>query len=339
MNDLQPRAATGGRSNRATGFRARRSRLHAGAAALVLLAGGTLFSPERARAQNSPEELILEVSRARDLAVLALEDLVGPVGLMLLRIGPSSAFASDPRGLGHGSLTFGAVAGALTLTSPDYTDADPTGGDRIDAAVGSVNTDITIGLASGRAIGRLEGVGSVDVLLRLGYTLGDQDDIADNVDVGSLKSILGAGLRIGVLKGEGLPAVSLAGGFNVLRRRTFNVRGTASNNGATKLFVIALELEQTTAFAMAEIAKRLGFVTPFAAFGVAGHTFESHYDSEVVYDATSNSVIVSVVVEIKRTSGIALAGLEFGAGPAGIVLEGGTAGGEAFGAFYIRFRR
>ncbi len=43
----------------------------------------------------------------------------------------------------------------------------------------------------------------MDLLLRLGYTVGDQTDLARTVELGSLKPILGTGVRLGLLFEDG----------------------------------------------------------------------------------------------------------------------------------------
>jgi hypothetical protein len=305
----------------------------------LTLAVGLSLAPTRALAQNSPEELILTVARAQELASAAIGDASSPLGILLLQIGPSSSYSWGDQGLGHFSLALGGVGAAFSITSPDYTDSDPSGADRIDGPVGAFYSDLSIGLWEGHSGGRVRSVGSVDFLFRLGYTLGDQTDIVDNLDLGSLKPIVGAGLRVGLLKGDGLPSVSLAGGINFLQRRTFEVRGTAFGGAVSRPFVVSLNLKQKGAFLLTEVGKRFGFITPYAAGGIVSQRLEADYDSEVWYDVNSSSVGVHDDLEFEETRGVVFGGLGFGSGLLRFALEGGVAGSEPYGTFFINFTR
>lgn len=305
----------------------------------VLMLGGLCATPGRTLAQNSPEELILTVARAQQLAGAAIGDAASPIGILLLQIGPSGAFAWSDQGLGHASLALGGSGAAFSITNPDYTESDPAGADRIEGPVGGFYSDVSIGLWEGHSTGRLRSLGSIDFLFRLGYTLGDQTDIVDNLDLGSLKPIVGAGLRVGLLKGPGLPSVSLAGGVNFLQSRTFEVRGTAFGGSVSRPFVVSLSLKQKSAFFLAEIGKQFGFITPYAAGGVVRQRLESSYDSEVWYDVNSSSVGVSDELDFTETRGVAFGGLGFGSGLLRFALEGGVAGDEPYGTFFINFTR
>lgn len=286
------------------------------------------------RAQNSPEEFLLTVARAKELARGALDDLVLPIGTLLVQIGPSSVYAGGGQGPGRLSVALGGAGGPLTIQSPDYTEPDPTGTDQIEAGVGAAYADVSIGLVPGSSGPRVEGVGSVDLLLRLGYTLGDQPDIGDEVDLGSLKPIYGIGTRVGILKGPGLPAISLAAGVNVFQKRTFGVQDTEDGTP----FEVRLDLEQTTKFALLEIAKKAGFFTPYLAVGIADHGLDAEYVSEVVYDAPAKAIVTDIV-ESDKSRGVFFGGLEIGGGLVRFTLQGGFSGGEPFGNVFLRLTR
>jgi hypothetical protein len=306
----------------------------AAVAALVGLGG----EPTKVAGQNSPEELVLIVARAKELAALALEDAVSPIGALLFQIGPSGGFAWGDQGFGHFTISLGGRGTPLSITNPDYTAEDPGGADRIESPAGAFYTDLSVGLWPGHQGGKVQGVGSGSLLLRLGYTLGDQSDIVDDLDVTSLKPIYGIGLRLGLLKGAGLPSVSVAVGANFLQRRTFKVPGTAFGGTDSRSFEVVLSLKQSGTFLLGEVGKRFGIITLYGAGGVVGQHLEAQYDSEVWYDANSNSVDIGDDLEFETSSGVFLGGLGFG-GTVRLVLEGGMWEGEPFGTFFLSITR
>jgi hypothetical protein len=284
--------------------------------------------------QDSPEDWILTVDRARDLAQDALADAVVPLGNLLNQLGPAGVFASAGDRLPSSwSISLGATASGFDITNPDYTVTDPRGADRIDGTIGAVYVDASAGLF--RGYGASTGTrrhGSVELLLRAGATLGDQPDLANKVDFSRWAPIFGAGLRIGVLQGQRVPAVSLSMGVNYLARRTFTVRIEDSDDRDAE---VNLTFRQTSGFLLLEAGYPLGVLTPYFAGGVAHHRLEAHYTAEV-FSGDSYAATIRDAVDDGQGIGTLLGGLEFGRGTARWGLEAGVSGKETFGQFYFR---
>jgi hypothetical protein len=298
--------------------------------ALALLVTAGLGATPALAQGDTAEGLILTVARARDLARTALDDAVLPIGSLLNQIGPSSVFAADDQGFGNWSLSLGAGASKLTMTSPDYTVDDPSGDDAIEGGVGAAYADLSLGLFRGyRLSSGRNTVGSVDLLFRLGYTLGDQENLAEEIDLGSWGPIIGGGLRLGLLKGPGLPSVSLAAGANYFQRRVFAVQ--IEDEDAS----VELDFEQTSAFLLLEVGKRLGPLTPYVVGGMTHHRLEAAYRAEVVY-GDGAPAMVRDDVDNKQTAALFYGGLELGSTWLRLSLEGGVSDGDPFGRFFFR---
>ena len=178
---------------------------------------------------------------------------------------------------------------------------------------------------------------SADLLLRLGFTLGDQEDLGEEIDLSSLAPIFGAGLRLGVVKGEKLPSISIAGGINFFQNRTFKVQGEVEEGGEITPFEVELNMQQTSVFFLLEVGKQLGWVTPYLVGGVANHRLEASYGAEVVYDIDAEAVRATDDLDLKETQGIVFGGVELGGGLFRFVLQAGVSGDESFGTFFLRF--
>lgn len=300
----------------------------------LLLTGLLAGTAVTAAAQSdSAEGLILSVALAQDLAREALDDAVQPIGSLLNHVGPSSVFAAGERGFGAWSLSVGFAASEFKMTSPDYTLDDPRGDDRIEGGVGAAYADLSLGLFAGFPTGSstVTTAGSIDLLLRLGATLGDQDDLAEEIDLGSWAPIFGGGLRIGLLDGPSLPSVSIAAGANHFARRTFAVLVDIEDEDAE----VALDFEQTTVFALLEVGKSFGWITPYAVAGATHHRLKADYVAEVIYG--DGSATIDDAVDNGQTISTVYGGVEFGGGLFRLDLEAGVADDEPFGRLFFRF--
>lgn len=305
---------------------------------LLILAAG-LLEAGPAGAQSTPEELILYVARAQDLARQTLTEAAPRLGLLMAGIGPASASSTAERGLGHVSLSVGARGAEFDVTNPDYTVADPAGEDRVDGAVAAAYADLGLGLLHRDRGPRPTVLGSLDLLLRLGLTVGDQPNIADSVDIEHLKSIYGAGLRLGLLDGRNVPRVSLAAGVSHLVERRFSVAGTFTEDDTAVPYRVDLDFKETSYFAMLEVGKDFGGIAPYVAVGATRHHLESRYTAVVVFDANaSEQSEIADAVDVWHTQAVALGGIEFGR-RLGLVLEGGTTADGAFGSLYLHLHR
>ncbi len=294
---------------------------------------------QRAGAQGSPEELALYVARAQDLAREMITDATPRIGVLMLGIGPSSAVATDVHGRGHFSLALGGRGAGFTVTNPDYRAADPTGADQIDAGVGAVYGDASVGLLYRDHGGRTTVLGSLDLLLRLGLTVGDQANIANRVDLGKLKRMIGAGVRVGLLAGRHVPQVSLSLGVNHLVERRFSVAGEVEGATSSVPYHVDLDFDETTYFGLLEVGKDLGFVAPYLAAGIGRHHLNSRYDAIIVFDADApEQPRVDDTINVWSTRTLACGGFEFGQ-TVSLVCEGGVTEDGPFGSFYLRFRR
>lgn len=308
-------------------------------AVVLMIVAACLLDLGVASAQLSPEELILYVARAQDLARQTLADAAPRIGILMVGIGPSSAAVTEERGLGHLSLSLGSRGAEFNVTNPDYTVTDPAGDDRIEGAVAAAYGDIGLGLLHRDRGPRTTVLGSLDLLLRLGVTVGDQPNIADSVELEHLKRIYGAGLRLGLLDGHDVPRVSLAVGVNHLDERTFSVVGKFTEGDTEVPYRVDLEFDETSNFAILELGKDFGPIAPYVAAGLTRHHLTSRYAAVVVFDAeaTQQSQIADAV-DIWLTQPIAYGGIEFG-GRLGLVLEGGATEDGVFGSLYLHLHR
>lgn len=302
---------------------------------LVWMLVGLWIAASTAAAQDTDtaEGLILTVALAQDLAREALDDSVAPIGSLLNQIGPSCVFAAEEQGFGRWSLSLGATASKFSITSPDYTLGDPRDGDRIDGGIGAVFADLSLGLFRGyRPSETITTAGSVDLMLRLGYSLGDQDNLAEKIDLGSWAPIYGGGLRFGLLKGPRIPSVSLSAGANSFQRRVFTVQ-VEDENAA-----VSLDFEQTSAFLLLEVGKSLGWATPYFVGGLTHHRLQAEYTADIIYGSNENlTATIHDAVDNKQTVDLFFLGVEFGSDLLRLDLEVGTADGESFGRFFLRF--
>ncbi len=289
-----------------------------------------------AAAAQGPEEILLLSKQAVDLAEAALSDAVEPVGGLLGRISPSSSYASVSRGFGYAAISLGATGLEFKITDPDYTNLDAQGQPgTLDGFAGAVFADIEIGLFSGYGrTTRAKNIGSLDLLVRLGATIGDQDNLADEIDLGSLKPIYGVGFRLGILRGRDLPAISLSGGVNHFLRRSLNVLGDVDGTD----FEVGLQLEQTSAFFLLEVAKQWGPVIPFVGAGVVRHTLDTSLEADVVYDAANDGIAqVARGFDFFDNSGLFFGGLELGSQFVRVVAEVGSSSSDPYATFYFKF--
>jgi len=304
------------------------SRFSASVFLLTYLCAGSLHAQT-----DTAEGLILTVARSQDLARAALHDAVLPVGSMLDQIGPSSIFLADDLDTRWWSISMGVTASSLSMTSPDYTVADPYGDDKIEGGVGAASADLSMRLFRGYSPSpSVTTAGRVDVLLRLGYSLGDQENLADSIDLGSWAPIYGGGLRIGLLKGPRLPSVSLAAGANHFTRRIFAVEVEGEDAS------VELDFEQTSAFLLLEVGKSLGWFTPYAVVGTSHQRLQASYLAEIVYgDDSGSSAVIYDAVDDKQTVKLIYGGLELGSGFMRFTFEGGVTDDEPFGRMFLRF--
>jgi hypothetical protein len=294
----------------------------------------TTLAPASARAQGDAWGLVMQVARAQQLATQALMDIQTPVGAVLSRISPGGAYASGDRGLGYWSLSLGATGMEFEITNPDYTEVGPDGSPAsITGPFGAAFADVELGLFSGYNTDRLHQVGSVDLLLRAGATLGDQERLAEDVQLDSIEPILGAGLRLGLLRGEGLPAVSVSAGWNFFLERTFRVQ--AEESGET--YDIVLDFDQDTMFLIGELSKQFSFITPYGGGGLLWHHLQADYTAEVVYSTGTAGLADQLATHDRQE--LLYGGLELGSGVFRLVGEGGTSGGDPFGTVFLRFTR
>lgn len=306
---------------------------------VLTIAAACLLDPGAASAQFSPEELVLYVARAQDLAGQTLDDAVPRIGVLMAGIGPSSAAATGEQGFGHGSLSLGSRGAEFSVTNPDYSVSDPAGDDRVDGAIAAAYADLSLGLLHLDRGPRTTVLGSLDLLLRYGLTVGDQPNIADSVDLGQLKSIYGAGLRFGLLAGRDVPRVSLAAGVNHLAARTFSVNGLIVDGDTEVPYRVDLEFAETSYFALLEVSRKFGVITPYFAGGLTRHHLTSDYAAVVVFDAdAAEQSRLADAVEIWQTQPIAYGGVELG-GRLGLVLEGGVTEDGGFGSVYLHLHR
>jgi hypothetical protein len=302
------------------------------AIAVAVLSMVSFVGVSPASAQSSPEEIILLSRQAVDLANESLSDVVAPIGGLLGRISPSSSFASGNRGLGYAALSVGGTALNFEMTDPDYTALEGGGSpDIVEGLAAAIFADLELGLFSGYGRdSRAKNIGSVDLLIRVGSSLGAQEDLEDDLDLGSWAPIYGAGFRIGLLRGEELPSVSLSFGFNHFTERTFSVLGESEGEE----FSVDLDFKETSRFFLLEVGKRWKQLIPFAGLGATWSRFEANYDAEVVYDLTSTSTDIIKVgdsVDLNDRQGIFFAGVELGATTyVRIVLEAGAVSGDGY---------
>ncbi len=298
----------------------------------LALAVALALPASSARAQDTAWGLILQVTRAQQLAEQTLKDVQTPLGAVLARISPGSAYATGERGLGYWALSLGATGLRFDITNPDYTQVDAAGHPAsITGPFGAAYADLEVGIFSGYSPGHMHDIGCVDVLLRGGVTIGDQGNLANEVDLQHLGPLLGAGLRVGLLRGDGLPSISLSSGVNFFDQRTFKVRVQQAGND----YDITLELRQNTFFLLGEISKQFWAVTPYGGGGLLHHHLEASYAAQVAY--STGSVEVHGAPHLSESESIVFGGLELGSGFLRIVGEGGASGGEPYGTFYLRF--
>lgn len=310
-----------------------------GSVVLLAVTVVALCRPLAAAAQPSPEAMALYVARARELARESLIDAAAPVGVLLLGGGPTSAAASPRRGLGHGTLSVGARAVEFRVTNPDYTVADPAGADAVDGYIGAVYADLGLGLLNLDRGPRVTVLGSVDLLLRYGLTVGDQADIADRIDFGKLKSLFGAGLRLGLLAGRGVPTVSFSAGVNHLQERTFQAQGDIVEDDTRVPFAVALEFAETNYYALLEISAAWLGVVPYVAGGLTRHHLDARYAAVVVFDVDATEQPPTAgTIDLWESQGVVYGGLAIGR-RVGLVLEAGAAGDQGFASIYLQFHR
>lgn len=304
--------------------------------ATALLAASAAWTPTSA--QTSAEELVLTSRLAVDLANQALEDVVLPLGGLLGRISPGSGYASGAHGIGWAAVSVGAVGLQFEMTSPDYEFFKRNGiADVIEGPAAAVYADFEVGLYRGVPVGTARNVGSIDLLLRWGLTLGDQDDLGDDIDVSkvidTLEPIYGAGARIGLLRGPGLPAVSMSFGFNHFVERSFRYLGEVDDQP----FAVGLGIEQTSSFLMFEVAKDLGFFTPYVGAGRVKHAMNSSYAAEIRISGSDENTTIGEDVDVKLTHTNLFGGLElFPGSPVRLVIEAGALDDTAYGSFALR---
>ena len=306
---------------------------------LTVLALATLLPASASRAQTSAEELILTTRLAVDLANQALTDAVTPVGGLLGRISPSGAYASDGHGFGYAALSVGAVGLQFEMTSPDYQFYKSNGfADTVEGPAAAIYADLELGLYRGVPWGKLRNVGSIDLLVRYGLTIGDQENLGDSdLDVGqvleTLEPIYGAGARIGLLRGPGLPAVSVSLGFNHFVERSFGFEGEVDGTP----FAIGLDLEQTSSFYLLEVSKRLAFLTPYVGVGRVHHSMTSSYAAQIVVEGALGVTTIGDGVDVNTDHSNFFGGLELFAGaPVRLNLEAGALDGDAYGNVSLR---
>ena len=295
--------------------------------------------PGVAAAQNggdNPEELVLKVVLAQDLAKAALADAVLPIGGVLGKIGPSGSLADGVHGFGFLSASVGVTGLGFSITDPNYTKTDRVeNAGTIEGPIGAFYADVEIGLFEGYRTPRTDGLLGMDLLVRVGATVGDQEDLGERVEVSRLAPIYGVGMRVGLLRGAGLPAVSVAGGWSDFTERTFKVLGADAGTD----FEVGLRFRQMGSYFVGEIAHRFGWVVLDAGGGVTWQRFQAHYDAEVVYETSPSVKATTAIaedVDYHDTMGLAFAGLELGSNRFRVVLEGGAASGEPYGSLYFR---
>lgn len=303
------------------------------ATALVALA-----STSRNATAQSAEELILTSRLAVDLANEALNDVVLPIGGLLGRISPSSGYASDAHGWGFAALTLGAVGLQFEMTNPDYELYRENGFvDTVEGPAGAVYADLELGVYRGVPWGKAQNVGSIDVLVRYGLTLGDQENLGEDIDVNkvleTLEPIYGAGARIGLLRGPGLPAVSVSLGFNHFVERTFRFTGEVDN----EQFAIGLVLAQTSSFYLLEVAKEFGFLTPYLGVGRVHHSMNSDYAADIRISGSDSNTTIGDGVDVRATHTNLFGGLElFSSSLVRLNLEAGSLDDTFYGSFALR---
>ncbi|MBK8164351.1 MAG: hypothetical protein IPK64_00150 [bacterium] len=302
-------------------------------ALLIASAGG------RAAAQQTPEEFILYMARAQDLARQTLADATPHLGTMIAGTGPSSATATVRPGLGHAALSVGLRGAEFTVANPDYTVDDPSGADRVESAVIAAFADASIGLLHRDRGPRATVLAGLDLLLRAGLTLGDQPDITRSVDLENLKPIFGGGLRLRLLDGGHAPQVSLAAGASFLTERRFSARGQLTEGDVTAPYEVNLSFEESSRFLLLEVGKRFGGFAPYVAMGWVRHHLRASYDAVVVFDVLAEpQMLANDDVDVRRTDGLICAGFELGS-PLGLVLEAGRSAGGSFGSLFLHLHR
>ena len=303
---------------------------------LIWLLVGLGSVPVTAPAQevDTAAGLILTVARAQQLVRNTLDDSVAPIGTMLNHLGPTSVFAAGEQGFGSWSLALGVTASEFNVTNPDYTVSDPFGDDQISGGIGSANVDLSLGVFRGyEPSASITTTGSVDLLFRLGFSLGDQENLAEDIDLSSWAPILGAGMRIGLLKGPRVPAVSLSMGVNYFQRRLFTVQVEDTDGGG-----VNMDFDQTSTFLLLEVGKSFGWVTPYLAGGRTHNRLNADYVADIVYGSGgSATAVINDSVVNKQSVNLIFGGLEFGSGLVRFDLEAGRSGDESFGRFFLRF--
>ncbi len=306
---------------------------------LAIVAGATVTAP--VQAQTQAEELILTSKLAIDLANQALTDAALPIGALLGRIGPSGSMASDRHGFGYLAVSGGIVGLPFKMTNPDYTIYKELGRpEMVDGAAATLFADFEIGLFRGAQTRGFENVGAIDLLLRYGLTVGDQENINEtDIDFGTVMSTLepiyGAGLRIGLLRGGKLPTLSVSFGFNKFQERVFGFKGDVEGNP----IAVRLSLEQVSSYFRFEAAKRLSFLTLFAGAGIMNHDMESGYRADIVVtdSGSSLSATVSDGVVVDQTDRLLFGGIElFSSAPIRLGGEAGILDDTAFGSVSLR---
>jgi hypothetical protein len=288
-------------------------------------------APE-ALAQDPPEELVLRTALANDLTQQALRGIIEPIGGLLGRISPSSSYATANRGLGYGAVSIGVTALQFEITDPDYTKVDAAGNaGTLDGPAAAAFADFEIGLFEGYGKrGKTNNVGSLDLLIRLGASLGDQNDLAEKIDTSSWAPIFGGGLRLGLLRGENFPSISVSAGVNRFTERTFRVLGDVDGEP----FEVAFDLDQTSAFVLAEIGKQWGGYLPFLGVGRVWHDLEARYRANVVVQG--GEAQIDNPVDVSAAKSLLFGGVELGSGFFRIVLEAGSSSGEPYGTFFFK---
>ena len=101
---------------------------------------------------------------------------------------------------------------------------------------------------------------------------------------------------------------------------------------------VNLNFDQTTTFALLEVGKSFGWVTPYIVGGFSHHRLNADYVADVRYGSGDGSTAtINDSVDDKQTVNMIFGGLELGSGLLRIDLEAGRAGDEPFGRFFLRF--
>lgn len=266
----------------------------------IVITGCLLFaSVSPSSAQEIPERHVREAINA------AGESL----GRSIVAGSPTTGPANTTGGLGHFHVGVAATAASVTVVDPRNLSRDE------EFYVTTASVYGVLGIARGWTLAPgLGGLGSVDLILRLGV-VADVEDYQP--DTGSLS----IGARIGVLRdGPGVPAISATILHTSLDEIEFGDPDDDDIRFAGELDVLSIR---------ADISKDLIALTPFAGAGVDRTTIDASY--RIPPNRSVGGGDIRGAVDTSETHGRFYGGIRLSLALLGVTLELGTQSDEWYG--------